>query len=815
MGDKFRRRDRINWPFHFPQSPFFHAGEELNGKVMLSGLLIFFLLGLNFGISSLVAQPSSGIKGRVTNSSTSGPLANVNVTVIGTQWGAATDTGGYYHVKHLPPGKYSVQASIIGFETQRVDHLLLEADKDRVLDFSLVPKPLEMNPTNVEAERLWEKYQTDVSMVGVQRIRPREITSLPGAFDDPTRAVLVRSGATGAGDYNSFLTVRGSSPEQNLVVMDGVVIPNPYRFRMAMGGGMSIFDPKTIQDVHLHLGAFTAEYGNALASVLEVETRTGNLERFRLAGAVNLMDAGVMIEGPLRRGKISFLMTARRTYLDLVADRILAKSNSVYPYFYDLTNKWLFNINERNKITLSFLTSREKTKLSSVLAESVNMTEASKTLHLNLSWKRLLANGGQVQTLLSYYFDTTTFRAFAPDTSLAARLDSLGALEYENLAAENTRLSVNQTLRYKWSSQNWLNCGVSAAVAKSSINFRSSESNFYFARNDIPRDIRFDESQRFYAAYLENTSELSEKVQMRLGLRYDYSTLYKEGELSHRLSVLYKLDAATTIEGAWGDFYQFPDPLTLSIRDQPLEIGANREVITAEKATHKVASFKRKLNTALSASLEFYHLDIDRLLVTEDRETFEPFNQGRGVLQGIELVLEKRPPGLEGISGLISYSYGSSRYHNIRDKNHEWIPFNYDRRHALTVWYNQSLGKHWRLSLLWRYAAGLPYTDVLGIRITEYARGESNWDFIRGQRNARRFPAYQRLDLRLSYQVRSGERSFLFYLDLINVYNHKNVYNLVWAKVPVQQGATIVRVAERRTLYMLPFLPTVGLQFGL
>jgi hypothetical protein len=323
---------------------------------------------------------------------------------------------------------------------------------------------------------------------------------------------------------------------------------------------------------------------------------------------------------------------------------------------------------------------------------------------------------------------------------------------------------------------------------------------------------------------LENTAELSKKVQMRLGLRYDYSTLYKEGELSHRLSVLYKLDEATTIEGAWGDFYQFPDPLTLSIRDQPLEIGANRDVVSAEKATHKVMSFKRKLNPALSASLELYHLDIDRLLVTEDRETFEPFNQGRGVLQGIELVLESRPSDPKGNSGLkrpplsgglISYSYGSSLYHNIRDKNHEWIPFNYDRRHALTVWYNQSLGKRWRLSLLWRYATGLPYTDVLGIRITEYERGKSNWDFIRGPRNARRFPAYQRLDLRLSYQILSGERSFLFYLDLINVYNHKNVYNLVWAKTPVQDGATIVRVAERRTLYMLPFLPTVGIQFGL
>jgi hypothetical protein len=180
-------------------------------------------------------------------------------------------------------------------------------------------------------------------------------------------------------------------------------------------------------------------------------------------------------------------------------------------------------------------------------------------------------------------------------------------------------------------------------------------------------------------------------------------------------------------------------------------------------------SFKRKLNPALSASLELYHLDIDRLLVTEDRETFEPFNQGRGVLQGVELVVEKRPSGPQGTSGLISYSLGSSSYHNIKDKNDKWVPFNYDRRHALTVWLNQNLRSHWSLGLLWRYATGLPYTDVLGIRITEYERGKTTWDFIRGPRNERRFPGYQRLDLRLSYQVRSGERSCFLYLDFLKL----------------------------------------------
>jgi len=775
-----------------------------NYHAFLLNTIIFLIF--NVGISFLWAQSFAEIKGRAINKSTGAALADVHIAVLRTSWTAVTDTSGNYHLKQIPPGKYTLQAALIGFESVMIDSVISASGKMQTVDFSLVPKPLQLDPIAIEAERLWEKFQTEVSMVGIQRMKAQEITSLPGAFDDPTRAVLVRSGATGVGDYNSFLTIRGSSPEQNLVVMDGVVIPNPYRFRLAMGGGMSIFDAKTTQDVYLHLGGFTAEYGNALASVLEVNTRTGNLQRFKMGGAINLTDAGAMIEGPLKKEKASFLLAARRTYLDLVAEKTTNKSNSVYPYFYDFTNKWLWNINAKNRMILSFMASREKSKLSSILAEAVNLTEGATMRHAALSWKHLLGERGYLQTILSYYHDATAFRAYAPD-------DSLANLEYQHLNSQIDRLALQQNVRCKLSPQNWLSFGASGTMVDSKIDFRSQERNLYFARNDFPRDIRYDQFQKYYAAYVEHASELSRKFQMRVGVRYDYATSIKAGELSHRLSLWYKLNEQTTFEGAWGDVYQYPDPLTLSIRDQPLEIGANLNVITAEKATHKVFGLKRKLPQSILASLEFYHIDIDRLLVADDRETFEPFNEGRGILQGMELVLERKPSNAGGSSGLISYSYGKSQYHNIKNKN--WVSFNYDRRQALTFWYNHGLGRNWQVSLLWRYAGGLPYTEVLGIQFTELSRTESSWNFIRGPRNAKRFPAYQRLDARLSYRIQSGARAFSFYVDLINLTNYKNVYNLTWEKVPAEAANVSSDLAKRRTIYMLPFLPSVGMQFWL
>lgn len=763
-------------------------------------ILLTFLFVVNVKVSRLPAQSLVSIKGRVINKSTGAPLPNANVLLTGTPRGAVTDSGGYYRIENWSAGKYILQASLVGFETKIIQNVIMAAGETKTIDFSLAPVPVKLDSVTIEAERLWEKYHTEVSRVGVQRMQAQEIVTLPGALDDPTRAILARSGSVGAGDFNSFLTVRGSSPEQNLVAMDGVVIPNPYRFRLALGGGLSIFDSRITQDVYLHLGGFTAEYGNALSSVLEIETRTGNLHRLRLGGSFNLTDAGAIIEGPIRREKISFLLAARRTYLDLLAKR-LTKSNSVYPNFYDITNKWLLHLNERNQLTLAFTASRERADLLSDLSEAVSIIEEAKMHQGVLSWKRLLNNRGQLLMLLSYYDDATALRVYNPtnDTTIA---------DYQNLDSQGRTLSLTQNIRYQLTAQSWLNVGVSGAIIRSKIDFRSSENNFYFARNEFPEEIRFNRSQRYYAAYVENTSELSKKLQTRIGLRYDYSTLIKAGELSPRFCLLYKLDEYTSITGAWGVFYQYPDPQSISIRDQPLNIGENLEVITAEKATHNVIGFKRKLTADWAASLEFYYMDIDRLLLAENRETYAPFNDGRGISKGIEFMLEKKA---SRSSGLISYSLGNSQYHNI--KNNVWIPFNYDRRQGLTFWYNQSFRKNWQISFLWRYASGLPYTPILGVRILQNAPLESNWDFIRGPRNAKRFPSYHRLDARLSYLIHSGDRSFSFYLDLINLYNRKNLYNLTWEKAP--EAPSSLKVAKRRTVYMLPFLPSIGMQFWL
>ncbi|MFC1570027.1 carboxypeptidase regulatory-like domain-containing protein, partial [bacterium] len=247
---------------------------------------IFFILW-----SVLYSASSSILKGTVQDAQTGKPLDNVNVSVEGTSLGSATDKNGRFQITIALPGTYTVKASRIDYEPKTLKNIMIQSGQQREIVFKLNPRIIEMKPIQVEADKFTLKYQTEVARIGFQQISPTQIKTLAGGMDDITRSVQIFGSVMPASDYNAYFAVRGGSPEQNLVVMDGITIPNPYRFRLLLGGGLSIFDPNTTEDVRLHIGGFSAEFGNFLSSVLEVDTREGNRHRFSGRASMNLIDA--------------------------------------------------------------------------------------------------------------------------------------------------------------------------------------------------------------------------------------------------------------------------------------------------------------------------------------------------------------------------------------------------------------------------------------------------------------------------------------------------------------------------------------------
>ncbi|MCG8605276.1 TonB-dependent receptor, partial [bacterium] len=540
----------------------------------------------------LLAQDSH-IRGRITDRSTGTPLSGANVTLLDTNYGDVADSNGSYQIGPLTEGKYSIEASRIGYETQVVHDVTLKQGEHRIIDFRLASKPIQMHEVTVEAEPVWENDHTKASLVGVRGLSTDEIANTPAAFDDALRAIRIKSGVVGAGDYSGYFSVRGGSLNQNLVVMDGIVIPNPYRFRGALGGGFSNINPAAVGDLRLHLGGYSAEYGNALSSLLEIQSRTGNSRRFSGTASLNATDLNALIEGPFAAGRGSFLLSTRRTYYDVIANR-LAGEDSSFPFYFEIMGKVAYRIGDRHRLVASFKRNREGTDLLDDVSEKVNLSQAATTYFGSLTWQAFLGRKWRMRTILSYYNDRTDFQVFEADTSLIE-------VDRQTLNTKSKNFFFKEDLRYQISAQSWLDLGISATLTPSRVDFVSLEQEFLYARTEFPNEVDFDQTYQYYAAFVEHSSELTSNMHWRIGARYDYSTLIDDGALAPRFSLWYRMDDRTAITGSWGVSHQFPDPMDIYTRDPPLNLSQNLSNVRSEKATHHVLGLERTIADGVEA----------------------------------------------------------------------------------------------------------------------------------------------------------------------------------------------------------------------
>ncbi|NIR52491.1 hypothetical protein GWO09_29815 [candidate division KSB1 bacterium] len=205
-----------------------------------------------------------------------------------------------------------------------------------------------------------------------------------------------------------------------------------------------------------------------------------------------------------------------------------------------------------------------------------------------------------------------------------------------------------------------------------------------------------------------------------------------------------------------------------------------------------------------------YNKDIERLLLPINEETFVPMNNGRGYSRGLEFIFEKKPTQKARFSGILSYAFGNAKFRSI--DSDEWLPFKYDRRHALSVLSNVRLFGNWNLSILGQFSTGYPFTDVLGLRNNLNFFGDTSFEFERGARFQTRFPAFKKIDARLSYRHRVGGKAFSFYVDVINITNERNVYEITWEKRYLPDDR---QQATKRVIYMLPIIPSLGVSVRL
>lgn len=842
-------------------------------------MVMKFLLTFLLFIYSIQTGFSGSIRGKIKNAKNE-PIQYANIILLNTFWGTTSDQNGNFELNNIPSGKYSLRISLVGYETKDTEIYLLR-DGTLVLEIILTNKIIELSTIKVEASRIQDQNDTRTSLIDIE---PLTTKILPGAGEDIMRALQTLPGVVAVNDFSSQLIIRGSGPDQNLIIFDEIEVFNPYR----LYGAISMFNPETVKDITLITGGFHSKYGDRLSAVLDVTTRDGNKYDF-FTGNVNLniTNANLIFEGkyPFNLNG-SWLFNSRRTYYDLILGSIARKTGLLegdfaFPNFCDFQFKTSFIPFSGHKVIFTSVFSKDNIDLVTngkrVSPDSLGIIDNTYNNIIGLNYSigfRNIVN----KTVLSYYNNKggTDFDGKFLDPTLN-REDFQGAISdsiYQYLFGFSFN-SIFDFKKYSLGNRTFTTIGNSNFEFGFGIDWMETtfqldiklDPQFKAIINSNP-DLRssldkFGNKLKYWRtnSYFQGSSPITNKIIFSYGIRYDYYDILSKFYFSPRFSTSYLINDLTTLRFSYGIYRQSPG--YEKIRDQNVfydfsEKYTNR--LNAERADHYIISLEKLLTYQWKLKLESYYKDFRELIVPQkvkgtqfisslkensdpqyleswtepvpiqtDSLTLIPVNNSKGKSYGFEIFLSKiNKSSQDKLDGWISYSYSISN----RSELGKTFPFRFDQRHTLNIVLNYKFNEWFELGLRWKYGSGLPYTEPIGIKpriIMKDTDNDGNLDtpvisyrqqwgnpnspkFVQFQTdygidpnlyNARK-PDYHRLDLRASFYPKFWRLNWLFYIDIINLYNRKNVVGYDYY---IDQNL----VLQRRATYSLPIIPTVGI----
>ncbi len=809
--------------------------------------------------ASLQAQPAAverEIAGVVRHALTQEPLAGVRVSAAGRE--SVSDAQGRFALR-VPAGRVEVALALRGFYplTTSIDVAASDAVDTELL---LVPESTYASSVDVVAAPAPTAGPSAVTVM------PADVLKTPGALDNIFRTLQTLPGVSATDEFGSRLTVRGGAPDQNLTMMDGVEIHDPYR----LFGLTSAFNPETIGRFELATGGFSVKYGDRLASLLLVENREGNRAR-RLGGsaALSITDANTVLEGALPgRATGSWLVSARRTYYDLVASRIAGQD---FPQFADLQTKLVWDLVPGRTLSLFGLRSRQDAALNIDEDDARGeFNDRTRNDLLSLRFDAAIGRVSHTKTIVSFSDSASSFgvdAAFRNDSQRSNAPDD-EAVGTANVIFERSLQLRDVSLRQEIS---W---ALASHVVETGGELHSLGTNLAFViRGDrnpnavngssqqggagLPDTLLSTRDVRRAGAWLLDRWQVSPALSVEGGLRVDRSGVNRDVRLSPRATVTYGLTPQTRLRAAVGRYTQSPGYEKLVQSDYVLDLtGPAVSRLRSEGALQAALGLERTAG-ALTMRAEAYYrrssdMLIGRLETDAERQarlapydfplalawsvpiepiiTTTPTNDGTGRAYGFDLFVSRTAAPLSArLRGWASYTWGRAE----RESYGRVYAFEYDRRHAVSAVASYRLTDRWEMATTTRIASGFPRTPPRGLRVAaEKDAGDRDGDgnvtelvpardgagrLVYGvdfggvsNLNTGRLPLFARVDVRATWRPRGARGRWEFYLEVINLLNRQNAGALD-PRLVYDPGADRPRLVEQRD-QNIPRLPTLGLR---
>jgi outer membrane receptor protein involved in Fe transport len=765
-------------------------------------------------VFSVIAQDRVTLNGYLKDSLTGETLIGANLQVVGQGKGVQSNQYGFYSIS-LEKGSYRLLVSFIGYQTAE---LTIDLRKDIQQNILLLPNTAVINNVTVIARKRENNVKT--AQMGKIELSVNTAKALPAFLGevDPLKTLQLLPGVRNAGEGNAGFYVRGGGPDQNLILLDDAVVYNTGH----LFGFFSIFNADAIKNVTLIKGGMPAQYGGRLSSVVDVAMKEGNNNKTQIDAGIGLIASRFSIQGPLKKNKASYILSARRTYVDLLSKPFISKQSEFYGsgyYFYDLNAKMNYRFSEKDVLYLSGYFGRDKFTFNNAkrsFSTRIPWGNSTATLRWNHVFnKKLFANTTAVYN--DYKFE------------LAGRQNDFNI----NLSSGIRDLNLKTDFDFYPVPEHKLKFGIQYTHHTFLPNIVSgSQDSVIFEPNNASRKLANE-----YAAYIQDDWELSDKIKVNAGLRYSVFqqigryTLYERdangnkldsvvygrgqtvkahGGFEPRLTVRYAISELSSFKAAITRNIQYIHLVTNAGTTLPTDLWVPSTIrVRPQTGWQYAAGYFRNFNNGMfETSLEVYYKTMNNQIEYKEgytpslKDPEEEFVFGKGWSYGAELFINKVRGRFTGWIGY-TLSWTWRRFKDLNDGLK--YPSRYDRRHDMSVVGTYELSKKWKVSGVFVYGTGnatsLPerFYFVGGVLTQEYSRI-----------NAYRMKPYHRMDLSFTYtptpkKVRKYTSNWVF--SLYNAYSRLNPY-FIYFDQEGQASNGDLRVTARQ-VSLFPVIPAV------
>ena len=765
-------------------------------------LLVILIISLKF-------LSTASISGFITSKNSGEPLMYVSVVIEDTHMGAISNIKGYYVINNVTVGKYRLIASQIGYAPSVFNLEITSVLEEITLNLNLEKRSIETDGIKVVGKRFENEINArEIKVSNILRTTEdiRQVAKI--VEPDVFRALQYQPGVTPISDFSSGLYVRGGSPDQNLILIDGIDVYNPTHF----GGIFSTFNTDAVKNVELLKGGFPAEYGGRLSSVLNVTNKDGNRKKHEGVARISLLSSSATLEGPWKLGDLkgSYMVSGRRTYLELIKKGFALEIPDYY--FYDGHAKLNIDLSQKDK--LSFSTYLGKDRL--IIDDGYDFF---------LSW-----GNETVSSQWTHIFNPQLFSHFIMAGSHFGSLteSESDADEYWKRANHIYDVSIKSFLSYQPEEAHIIDFGVDCKYNE--ITFETK------TNSDIDDDHmpNVEVKSAILATYLQDSWNLNLFWTIEPGIRMTYNHSVSEYlsskpdadyfRLSPRFAIRNKITEKSSIYASYGKYFQYLNLLSYG-ESSPMDLWFPLDkTVEPGSSDHYILGYKNELSGKFALDVETYYKDYNNLVEyrwetdyewdNENGTLSDVLNLGIGHSYGCDILLRNDWKGFEGFIGY-TYCYTRRKINNtnINPENGEeeyYFP-KYDRTHQINIveTYNlaentgkKPLGADWSIGLTLTYCTGQPYEKP------EHAYFDGEYvKFIYSYRDRYRLPDYFRTDLSLNLKWDFRNWSLEPYIQVINLTAHDNVWDRSYT-APIDENG-IITIDEHETT-MFPFIPFIG-----